>query len=290
MQPHESPLFNARLLLAEDNSVNQDIAARVLEHLGCRVVTAKNGTVAERLLAQERFDLVLMDCEMPELDGFEVTRRFRLSERAAAQSEGRTGFARTPVVALTAHAADEGRQKCLAAGMDDLLTKPYKKAQLCETLRRWIGDLERPAVTAQRSGIDGSPDARPVARAAPDNPAIDRSVLDDFLQSQGEPGFALLGHLLRHFAETAPSTVAALREKYQARLPEDIWRLAHGLRSGATALGVRQLSIRLSDIEKNARTQSLETLEPMLALLERDLDAALESISILIGEFDARAR
>lgn len=288
MQPHESPLFNARLLLAEDNSVNQDIAARVLEHLGCRVVTAENGAVAERLLTQEKFDLVLMDCEMPELDGFEVTRRFRLSERAAAQSEGRTDFTRTPVVALTAHAADEGRQKCLAAGMDDLLTKPYKKAQLCETLRRWIGDLETPAGPAQSSSA--RPETRALAQATQDSPAIDRAILDDFLDSQGEAGFALVRRLLLHFADTAPSVVVALREKHQARLPEDIWRLAHGLRSSATALGARQLSVRLSGIEKSTRTQSLETLEPMLTLLERDLDVALKSMNSLIGEFDARAR
>lgn len=287
MQLHESPTFDARLLLAEDNCVNQDIAARVLEQLGCRVVTAPNGAVAEHLLARERFDLVLMDCEMPELDGFEVTRRFRQRELGAAPPEGRAGVARTPVIALTAHAADEGRQKCLAAGMDDLLTKPYKKAQLCETLRRWIGDLERPAQAAP--GVS-APAAGPAAAPVPYGPAIDRAILDDFLQSQGEPGFALLRRLLSHFAQTAPAAVAALREKYQAGLPDEVWRLAHGLRSSATALGVRQVSVRLSDIERSARTQPLAALEPLLDLLERDLGAALESVDGLIGEFDARTR
>src|ERR1700722_9252122 len=143
MQPHSDSLFDARLLIAEDNPFNQDIATRVLEHLGCRIVTAENGAVAERLLAQEKFDLVLMDCEMPELDGFEVTRRFRQSERSAAASEGQK--TRIPVVALTAHIADDMREKCMAAGMDGLLAKPFQRAQVSEMLRRWIGDLERPA-------------------------------------------------------------------------------------------------------------------------------------------------
>ena len=116
-----------------------------------------------------------------------------------------------------------------------------------------------------------------------------RGTAETMLLGAGTMG-PLVRRLLLHFADTAPFVVAALREKHQARLPEEIWRLAHGLRSSATALGARQLSVRLSDIEKTARTQSLETLEPMLALLERDLDVALKSMNSLIGEFDARAR
>ena len=290
MQPHSESLFDARLLLAEDNPFNQDIAARVLEHMGCRIVTAENGAVAERLLTQEKFDLVLMDCEMPELDGFEVTRRFRTIERRTAESEGRVTSARVPVVALTAHAEDDMRQKCLAAGMDDLLVKPFKKAQISQTLRRWIGNLEMPAgpqravSSAARSGVT------PPDSAAPDNSPIDRSVVHDFLDSKGEAGIVLMRRLLSRFIETAPASVAALREKNQAQQPEDLWRLAHSLRSGATALGARHVSHRLAGIEKSAREHGLENLQPMLALLEIDLAATLENFQSLIGEFDVRAR
>jgi CheY-like chemotaxis protein/HPt (histidine-containing phosphotransfer) domain-containing protein len=290
MQPHSESLFDARLLLAEDNPFNQDIATRILEHMGCRIVTAENGVVAERLLTQEKFDLVLMDCEMPELDGYEVTRRFRTIERRTAESEGRVTSARVPVVALTAHAEDDMRQKCLAAGMDDLLVKPFKKAQISQTLRRWIGNLERPAGPQESGSIGEKPDVNVAKHAAPDNSPIDRAIVDDFLESKGEAGIALMRRLLLRFMETAPASVASLQEKYQAQQPEDIWRLAHSLRSSAAALGARHLSHRLAGIEKSAREHGLENLQPILALLETDLAATLENFQSLIGEFDVRAR
>ena len=290
MQPHSESLFDARLLVAEDNPFNQDIATRVLEHMGCRIVTAENGAVAERLLTQEKFDLVLMDCEMPELDGFEVTRRFRTIERRTAESEGRMTSARVPIVALTAHAEDDMRQKCLAAGMDDLLVKPFKNAQISQTLRRWIGNLERPAAPQRAVSSAAKSGATLPDPAAPDNSPIDRSVVDDFLDSKGEAGIVLMRRLLSRFIETAPASVAGLREKYQAQQPDDLWRLAHSLRSGATALGARQLSHRLAIIEKSAREQGLADLQPLLALLESDLAATLESLHSLIGEFDVRSR
>ena len=290
MQPHNDPFFDARLLVAEDNPFNQDIATRVLEHMGCRIVIAENGAVAEHLLTQEKFDLVLMDCEMPELDGFEVTRRFRMIERMAAESEGRETRTRMPVVALTAHAADDIRQKCLAAGMDDLLVKPFKKAQISQTLRRWIGNLERSAGPQEPGSISNKPDINLAEHAAPDNSPIDRAIVDDFLDSKGEAGIVLMRRLLLRFTETAPAVVASLRGKYQAQQPEDLWRLAHSLRSSAAALGARHLSHRLAGIENSARKHGLNDLQPMLALLESDLAATLENLQSLIGELDAQAR
>jgi CheY-like chemotaxis protein/HPt (histidine-containing phosphotransfer) domain-containing protein len=290
MQPHSESLFDARLLVAEDNPFNQDIATRVLEHMGCRIVTAENGAVAERLLTQEKFDLVLMDCEMPELDGFEVTRRFRTIERRTAESEGRVTSARVPVVALTAHAEDDMRQKCLAAGMDDLLVKPFKKAQISQMLRRWIGNLERSAGPQESGSIGEKPDVNLAKHAAPGNSPIDRAMVDDFLESKGEAGIALMRRLLLRFTETAPAVFATLQEKYQDRQPEDLWRLAHSFRSSAAALGARHVSHRLAGIEKSAREHGLENLQPMLALLETDLAATLENFQSLIGEFDVRAR
>jgi CheY-like chemotaxis protein/HPt (histidine-containing phosphotransfer) domain-containing protein len=290
MQPHSESLFDARLLLAEDNPFNQDIATRVLEHMGCRIVTAENGAVAERLLTQEKFDLVLMDCEMPELDGFEVTRRFRTIERRTAESERRVASARVPVVALTAHAEDDMRQKCLAAGMDDLLVKPFKNAQISQTLRRWIGNLERPAGPQESGSIGEKPDVNPAKHAAPDNAPIDRAIVDDFLESKGEGGIALMRRLLLRFTETAPAIFATLQEKYRDRQPEDLWRLAHSFRSSAAALGARHVSHRLAGIEKSAREHGLENLQPMLALLETDLAATLENFQGLIGELNVRPR
>ncbi len=125
-----NPRIDARVLVAEDNPVNQAVAEGILKQLGCQVSIAENGRSAVTLLAAEHFDVVLMDAQMPVLDGFEATRLIRSSGTAHAQ---------LPIIGLTAHASDEARSACLAAGMNDYLSKPYSLQQLADVLRRWIG-------------------------------------------------------------------------------------------------------------------------------------------------------
>jgi PAS domain S-box-containing protein len=119
----------ARVLLAEDNPVNQEVAVAMLEQLGCSVVRAANGRAAVTHALAERFDLVLMDCQMPEMDGFDATRMLRASGGLGAQ---------VPIVALTANALAGDRDRCLDAGMDDYLSKPFSFEQLGAALRRWV--------------------------------------------------------------------------------------------------------------------------------------------------------
>ncbi len=118
-----------RVLVAEDNHVNQLIALSQLKDIGYRAEAVNNGLEALAALKQDRFDLVLMDCQMPELDGYETTRRIR-----QAESEGE----HLPVIALTAHAHGQDRDRCLAIGMDDFIAKPYSVEKLASTLRRWL--------------------------------------------------------------------------------------------------------------------------------------------------------
>ncbi len=117
-----------RVLVAEDNGVNRRLALKLLEKLGCEGIAVENGLQAVRSLEREHFDLVLMDCQMPEMDGYEATRAIRELEGDRAS---------TPVVALTAHAMSGDRQRCIDAGMDDYLTKPVKRAALARALARW---------------------------------------------------------------------------------------------------------------------------------------------------------
>ena len=118
-----------RVLVVEDNPVNQKVAARMLEKLGCRVDVAANGREAVEGLARIQYALVFMDCQMPEMDGFEATSLIRQQERA---------WGHIPIVAMTANAMAEDRARCLAIGMDDFLSKPVQPQDLAEILRRWL--------------------------------------------------------------------------------------------------------------------------------------------------------
>ena len=123
------PVRKARVLLAEDNVVNQKLAVRMLEKMGCRVDVASNGADAVTMAAQVPYDLILMDCQMPELDGYQATAAIR-------QREGDTRH--SPIVALTANAMAGDREKCLSAGMNDYLSKPVRPEELAAKLNQWI--------------------------------------------------------------------------------------------------------------------------------------------------------
>jgi len=129
----------ARVLLVEDNEVNQMIARAMLESLGCTVESAGNGREAIERMAADRYDLVLMDCQMPEMDGFDATRAWRKRETGSPE--------RLPIIALTASALEGDRERCLDAGMDDYLAKPFMRGQLVSLLERWAPGAQttRPA-------------------------------------------------------------------------------------------------------------------------------------------------
>jgi signal transduction histidine kinase/CheY-like chemotaxis protein len=145
--------YGARVLLAEDNRINQQIARAMLEGAGCAVTIASNGKVAVEQWLAHPYDLVLMDCQMPELDGFEATRQIRARETA----EG----VRVPIVALTANAMAGDRERCIAAGMDDYVSKPFTRAALTAVLDRWTGRAPQP-----QAAMHGMPSCEDVERNA----------------------------------------------------------------------------------------------------------------------------
>jgi CheY-like chemotaxis protein len=138
-----------RILLAEDNEVNRTLATKMLQKLGHSVVCAHDGQEAvERLVADRHFDVVLMDLQMPRMGGFEATQAIRQAELAFS-------LARIPVIALTAHAMKGDDERCLAAGMDDYLSKPLNRIALCEKLRKW-------SITVSAHAWDTAPAGTPL--------------------------------------------------------------------------------------------------------------------------------
>jgi len=137
----ELPRLRGHVLVAEDNAVNRDVARATLESFGLLVSVAADGLEALKAVAEKTFDLILMDCQMPHLDGIETTQRIRASEKAG------TGGARLPIVAVTASAIEGDRERCIAAGMDDYLSKPFRRAMLHAVIAKWLAGAD-----AHRSG------------------------------------------------------------------------------------------------------------------------------------------
>ena len=137
LQPTDAGALSARVLLAEDDAINQMVVEAMLTRLGCEVDVAEDGAAACTAAAHTRYDMILMDCHMPVMDGFEATRRIR-------DHEAQRRVARTPIVALTADALAGDRERCLQAGMDDYMTKPVSSATLAGAVERWTGRKTAP--------------------------------------------------------------------------------------------------------------------------------------------------
>jgi PAS domain S-box-containing protein len=270
------PQFEAQILVAEDNPVNQDVAVGLLQSLGCRVVTAPNGRSAVQSFAQEKFDLILMDCEMPIVDGLEATKRIRKLEDLAKAQGGKVTH--IPIVALTAHALADIHESCLAAGMDDFLTKPFDEAQIVAALRRWIAPLEREA--AERYETTGKP-----------GPAtIDGTAIAAIRAMDSKGGDTLLKNVVAKFLATSPALVATIREKFSSGDAETVWRTAHSLKSSAGALGASLLAQHCANIETAAREKGVDAVKGLIDAFETEFTAAAEQLQEMTrGNYESAA-
>ena len=250
-----------RVLLVEDNRVNQHVALKMLRRFGIVALLAEDGAQALYELQKARFDLVLMDCQIPEMDGYEVTRKLRQMEQAL-------GLLRTPVLALTANAIAGDKEKSFAAGMDDHLTKPLALADLAVALPRWM-----PAYDGIRLLADTVS-----AVLAESAPAWNFQSTLDMLS--GDLG--LLDELKSLFISQAPKLVESLC-KPDCSLPsalraKAIAELAHELRGMAGNFFAKGLVDLCADIECKARDEAFDDLVPLLDALPQTLQRLLESL------------
>ena len=240
-----------KVLLAEDNAVNRTLARRLLEKHGHTVVLVENGREALEALEREAVDLVLMDIQMPEMDGLEAT--------AAIREREKTTGGHMPIIALTAHAMKGDREKCLAAGADEYLTKPIRTAELFEAVDR----LQNTKITAPFTII-------------PAPSATGASVIDiEVALRQVEGDRELLDEIVRIFADECPKTMAEIRNAIRAADLPFLERAAHSLKGSAANLGAMSVMASAQKIEECARAGDLSGARIQFQLLGGALEKLL---------------
>jgi two-component system sensor histidine kinase/response regulator len=254
-------LQGAHILLVEDNKLNQEVASELLQQVGISIDIAENGLQALQKLEQSRYDLVLMDMQMPVMDGLTATRKIRQLSH----------LDRMPILAMTASALASDRELCLQAGMNDFLAKPIEPEQLWSALANWIDQREEQSDQAQ-------PEVAPEEEAAelPEIPGLDtatgvRLALDD-------P--ALYRRLLLSFAQGQHDFARQLNSALQQNDPETAVRLVHTLKGSAAQIGAHELSLAAREYEQTlyqqeAASQALQAPPPALLAALNDLVKAL---------------
>ncbi|HTD29327.1 MAG TPA: response regulator, partial [Xanthomonadaceae bacterium] len=295
-----SPI-KGRLLLVEDNPVNLLVAQRLISLTGMQCDTAENGEQALEKLARGHYDIVLMDCQMPVMDGYTATRKWR-------EHEEESQLQPMPIIAMTANAMAGDRQKCLDAGMDDYLSKPVAREHLENTLRRWLDGPSRsrrglaqttqtttaPALepTAMPASFAATAPVQTAAMAAPTEatkpiapppaqhavPALDSEIIEELWSAMGDQ----FKQLVDVFLDDAPGHLTKLEA---AAVVGDIAGMAgpaHALKSSSANLGALQVSAAAKHIEHGARDRTLADAVGAVAALSHEYHRAEIELRVLL--------
>jgi CheY-like chemotaxis protein/HPt (histidine-containing phosphotransfer) domain-containing protein/anti-sigma regulatory factor (Ser/Thr protein kinase) len=233
----ESPR-KERVLLAEDNKVNQQVALGNLRQLGYKADVAANGFEVLEATARKNYDIILMDCQMPEMDGYEVTREIRQRER-----EGRRAY----IIATTANAMVGDREKCLAVGMDDYVSKPLNRVELRAALQR--------------------------GTAQPVSPLNENTQLRVETDDKNEAA-----QWIELFAATAPGGIVEMKRAHAESRADDLARAAHSLKGSSSNFGASALVNLCAQIEDAVRSGNLEGMGDLIAAAEKELDRVIEAL------------
>jgi two-component system, sensor histidine kinase and response regulator len=249
-----------RILLAEDNPVNRLVAVKALEKLGHAVHVVSDGKDAVDAWFGEHFDLILMDCQMPEMDGYEATRQIRVAE---AEVGGHT-----PIVAVTANAMKGDRERCLTAGMDDHLGKPLQLDRLQQVIARWTNRGNSPAVpeSARESSCE---------EARQDALPLNYDRLHEI--AGGDAAFA--HELINLFLEDAARRITALAEAIAEADAVTIRKVAHTLKGSSSNIGAEPLRQAAFAVEQQGNVGDLENAATSLAMIEKEFERLQESLN-----------
>ena len=243
-----------KILVVEDNPVNREVAVGMLENLGCTIETAENGWLAIEAMNTQAYDAVLMDCQMPVMDGLTATGEIRRREQTS-------GAARVPVIALTANAMEGDRERCLAAGMDDFLSKPFTQQQLATLLRRWLALRALP-----------ESERRDLSRV----PLIDAGVLRN-IAALAKP--ALLNSMIDLYLQHSPGLIRAIETAAANMQAEALSQAVHTLKSSTSNLGGTRLAMAAKECETLVREGGITQAGPIVLRIRKEYQEFCAALS-----------
>ena len=263
-----TPPLVGRVLLAEDNLVNQEVALAMLDNLGLSYETVTNGADALDILQRQHFDLILMDCQMPTMDGFQATMAIRQSEQGTNQH--------IPIMALTANAVSGDRERCLACGMDDYLSKPFTQEQLTTMLAEWLPSAEAPQV-----------DVTEEAETATAQETIYHELDPRAIENLRALRAGLLLKVLDIWLEESPKLLSQIQQSVAEPDFPVLLRAAHSLKNSAANLGARRLAQLCLQMEQQARQENPQELQNLLTEIEKLFMLTKDEIARLRQEEEA---
>ena len=270
--PGSKPPRVRRVLLAEDNPVNVEVAKAMLDSLGLAVHCARNGEEALQAARASTYDIVLMDCQMPVMDGFAATAEIRRHEHSA-------GRARTlPIIAITANALQGDREACLAAGMDDYLSKPFSQQQLAAVIGRWIG-----MPIAASVHHDDEPPVLPAAtREVIQRDVINRQALDNIRALSQARGDALVAKVIAAYVDDTPAHLQTLQHAIDGQDAGSVRKVAHSLKSSSANVGAESLAQMCKEMETLGRADTTAGAAVILIDMEQEFQAVRHSLSAIL--------
>src|SRR6266567_944504 len=270
------------ILLAEDNTVNQKLAVRLLERMGYRADVVANGLEVLEALQRQRYDVILMDVQMPEMDGLEASRIIHKDWPIEECPH---------IVALTANAMQGDREECLAAGMDDYLTKPIQIQALQEALERvglWARVHRRPP--RRLSPVQTAPLTLEAEKQAEFGPPLDATVLAELRQFQGEGEPDIVQELAEAFAFETPPLLETLHQAVDEGQPEQLKRAAHNLKGSSNNLGARTMAALSAELETIGKNGTVERAEELVTRLEQEYQRVCQALASEGAEINVNRR
>ncbi len=266
------------ILLVEDDPLNQKVGRAMLVHCGCRVDIAGNGREAVDAVSRQRYDIIFMDCQMPEMDGYEATGAIRKRE---TENRGSGAVTRIPIVALTGYATQQDRERCLQAGMDDYISKPFSVAAIQSILDRWLS--ARPMESGEGRGTQTFPGLTAGGPVGQEEPSpLDRKALDMIASLQPKGSDEILKKVIALYLDSSFKLMKGIREAAERNDADALHHAAHTLKSSSAYLGAMTLSSMSKELETMGRDKTLGEAMARLAPFEHEYGRVRDALAKLL--------